>query len=169
MSRRTIKKKMFVSQSGKLIVGDPGSTNKEEIIKNKSPCLIKNAAKGTWSVIQTMKDRRVAQLQVHHSSHDSNDKKKYKDLGMIGIDSGTVMVIDYDNFPDKTYNEDDDDPIDTSEKFYEREVVSNMANKNLLLLPHGALSATGYGDGMYKVYALFKNRKVVSVFIRFID
>jgi len=71
-------------------------------------------------------------------------KEKWKKVGVVGVDSGTLLL------GDPAYKEDFN---------YNRDVIKGMKDKKTLQLKfkkntgRGVLTETGLGDGVYPVYA----------------
>lgn len=82
--------------------------------------------------------------------------EKWKQIGVVGVDSGTLMITDPcyvtgDNWSDKDYDK----------------YVCGQMRENSLKIPFpkghdgkAVLTSTGFGDGCYPVYQIEKNYKV---------
>ena len=82
-------------------------------------------------------------------------------IGSFGVDSGTVMIID------PCYIKDIDNPKFKDcnlDKLYE-----TLADQDTATLgkSFAVASRTGYGDGVYPVYALYKDDRVMGIFVDF--
>lgn len=83
------------------------------------------------------------------------DSPKYKKIGEIGVDSGTAGF--FWNKPDLS-----DDTI--WESFYK---ALNNQTDGVMLDDYGWYSWSGYGDGMYDVFAIKENDKIIAVKVCF--
>jgi len=84
-----------------------------------------------------------------------------KEIGKFGVDSGTVMIID------PCYIKDLDNPKFkncTLDKLYEQLCDNDTAT---LGKSFAVASRTGWGDGVYSVYALYDDDRVMGVLIDF--
>jgi len=96
-------------------------------------------------------------------------------IGMIGVDSGQIMIVDPCYLKDWKNNEYKGQTIRTGDFSYDgacRETVSKEKAGELGLLPDGSsamavVAASGYGDGLYDVFATYKGGRIKEIQIKF--
>jgi len=93
-------------------------------------------------------------------------KEKWKKVGVVGVDSGTLHI---------------GDPAYSEELNYEKDVIKGMENKQIHQLKfklghkgRGVITETGLGDGVYPVYAKVgkvdrRGKRVKEIKIKFIE
>lgn len=116
---------------------------------------------GIWAYSTETHDNTVSELIVQHQ--DAIDDKKLKKwkykCGNIGVDSGQAGFFDYDTFNDLNRNV-------LNEEFYNHVCeISNGGSE----LEFGAVSNSGYGDGIYPLYVKEKSGIIVAAKIVFIE
>lgn len=90
--------------------------------------------------------KRVAKIGIRRKKADN-----YTKIGDIGVDAGLAgFFVDKPDYTDEQWNE-----------FVYRKGDAWIVND-------GFYSSSGYGDGVYDVYAGYKDGEVVEVFIDFI-
>ena len=171
--------KSFNQQSDKMIVSDPSyEYNPKEHEKNsklwKLNVVIDNVLSGEWKIM----------LGVRHSKPDNNafiecihedyfkDIRKYKweKIFDIGVDSGQAGIYDMKYYGDDKQAPKSKDKTQLSAWYQMNSSVTGKATDYAGPIPHGAVSMSGYGDGMYPVYvAKNKDKQVIGVKIIFID
>ena len=92
---------------------------------------------------------RIARIGIRRSKADH-----YKRIGSIGVDAGLAGF--FINKPD--YSDDE---------WYE--FCETIKEGKVYLSENSFFSNSGYGDGGYDVYAGYKNKQIVEVFIEFIE
>jgi len=93
--------------------------------------------------------------------------KNFKKIGVVGVDSGTLMITDpcyATNFKDKYKDADGN---------YCYDAIIDMKDNSLQLKNEigaelGLVFSSGYGDGVYEVYAKEKDGRVSEVLIKLI-
>jgi len=170
----------FKVVSGEIIVSDPCYDKPEEMnIKNLSGRL--KAKNGEWRAKVVTSDegdwgQRVAYLICNHIDHPI----KHDSQGLVGVDfevavdSGQAGVFDSSNFKDdasvgglKRYYK--EDAICEDEPWYSIccDRTLNDDGPGAGVIPHGAVSSTGYGDGGYECLVKKDGDEVVGVVINF--
>ena len=76
------------------------------------------------------------------------DKEERIKIGQVGVDSGTLMLIDPCYVIGDKWNE----------KYYKEEVCGDWHNYKQLK-NSGVIFSSGLGDGIYEVYATISNKK----------
>lgn len=164
----------FEQISDKMIVSDPSYEYVPEEHEPNS-CLMKlnivvdNVLSGQWVMIllikKDIKDSNAELLCIHNSvtdSHSSILQIPWRKIGGIGVDTGQAGIYDLRNYHNN---------LRYDNEWYE--MNSNLTNKPTDysgVIPYGAVSSSGFGDGMYPVYvATNENSKIVAVKIVFID
>ena len=166
----------FEVTSGKIVISDP--CYEREIIAAELP-----AKNGKWEAETYFNsDDRVSHLIVHHENYPINNEHEGDVAPFdVGVDSGQAGVFDSDFYrndeavahltdEDRHYKE---DKIREDEPWYswccDRTLGADCAG----IVPHGAVSSSGYGDGCYEC-RLVKDTytpdyPVVGVIIEFIS
>ena len=140
----------YQQKSNKIFVSDP-------IFDKKSKnfvCEISNVSVGCWkSYINKDNTNHIISLMVIFDDFKYQNLKKnqWKEVGMIGVDSSTAGIYDYNPY----------DPEDVKEY--------TKINKLYYMLPYGTISESGYGDGIYSVYIYQHNIFVIGVKIIFVN
>jgi hypothetical protein len=98
--------------------------------------------------------------------------KRFTKIGSFGVDSGTVMVVD----PCYVLDGEGKYPLSFGHN-WEEFVVMNLMDESgkVPYSPHtkqlhgemGVVSSTGYGDGVYPVYARIAEGRVMEIRILF--
>lgn len=128
-----------------------------------------NIKQGIWTAVATVIDqnngwgKRVAALKVVHESWPLEVPNTEYDHRAITVDSGQAGFYDILKYPDKNSQQ--------REEFYDINCDLTLSEEHGGTVQDiGAVSSSGYGDGIYSVY-YNKNieGKIVSAEIVFID
>lgn len=156
----------FKVESGRIIVCDPCYTPKMEAKYS--------AVNGEWQASVSGTDRNAS---LTASTKGSSKYPWVKDT-KAGVDSGQMSVFDLKFFRDDAEAGKTAMPKwmtpkrikseGPGEVFYGACCTMTSNEQSAGSLPHGAISASGYGDGLYPIY-IKKNPqgKVVAVSIKF--
>lgn len=142
----------FMVESGKLIVTDPYYKVDEEA---ELQIVLLNVKNGNWTAsISYTPDEVVKNLFVFYGEKKPSGKWHVCDK-QIGVDSAQAGIFDF-----KTFGRNEAIQFD--------EVVASDAQGGVV--SDGAVSMSGYGDGMYEVKVKYSiSKKVVGVMIDFVD
>lgn len=142
----------FMVESGKLIVTDPYYKVDEE---SELQIVLLNVKNGNWTAsISYTPDEVVKTLFVFYGEKKPTGKWHVCDK-QIGVDSAQAGIFDF-----KTFGRDEAIQFD--------DVVESDAQGGVF--SDGAVSMSGYGDGMYEVKVKYNiSKKVVGVMIDFVD
>jgi hypothetical protein len=94
-----------------------------------------------------------------HLRYDGSDWEMVD--GTFGVDSGTFGFFDYDYYA-KYHTE------KTQRNWYDRNVCNIDGNWNADIDGKGVWCESGYGDGLYGVYAVYEGDEVVALKVTFI-
>lgn len=124
---------------------------------------------------------RVAELTVRHKDYTIDEGEWVEIEGTVGVDSGQAGVFDSSIYPEGENNGDADD----NKSFYGRacrETCSSFDKEHQVWkkeqgLPEGYgvvdgggfVSVSGYGDGSYTAWGIYRDDLLVAVQIVFID
>lgn len=152
----------FEITSGSLVCSDPCYTTDIWCMG-----IVNNVRKGTWlahSNIETVGawGERNVDLTVHHSGIKINESDWEEISGTFGVDSGQFGFFDRDHYrnsasvqgmPMQDFGEDYD--REAGDAWY-RACCNITLNKpeSWGVLPNGAVSSSGIGDGSYNVYGI---------------
>ena len=133
--------------------------------------LVKDCLPGKWLVSVRHKDcgpawgRRISALTIRHEDYPKVSPKEF--VGRCCVDSGQCGFFDEAYYDANQTNEGFDDPS----SWYHR--VSQLAINDPeygVIDDKGAVSASGYGDGVYGCYAKRnKDGYVVALTLKFIS
>jgi hypothetical protein len=142
----------FMVESGKLIVTDPYYKVDEEA---ELQIVLLNVKNGNWTAsISFTPDEIVKNLFVFYGKKKPSGKWHVCDK-QIGVDSAQAGIFDF-----KTFGRNEAIQFD--------EVVTSDVQGGVV--SDGAVSTSGYGDGMYEVKVKYNiSKKVVGVMIDFVD
>lgn len=116
--------------------------------------------------------KRNSTLVVYHEEY-VNARKYWYYAGSIGVDSGQAGIFDYDSFRN-------DSLVNTETKFKLSDKEEGdlwyelCCDKTLYteegagIVPYGAVSRSGIGDGMYDVFTMKENKEIVGIKIEFL-
>lgn len=143
----------FIIESGVARISDPCYTKDD-----RSCGVIKNVKKGTWNAIVLYNDdcgKIVSELIVSHNDFIKRNKYTYENFE-VGVDSGQAGVFDNKYYlddssvahmtdKDRLY----DGKICKDEPWYSWCCDRTSSKSNAGVIPFGAVSSSGYGDGVY--------------------
>lgn len=155
--------KQFEVKSGKIVASDPCYT-----VGTWCQGVIDNVRNGTWFAHVETSDEgrwgnRIAALVVYHADNLQNNPNilsLFQNMPKLpfvaGVDSGQFGFFDHD-----AYRNDDaitsDIPLwdytieEPGDKFYSACCQQTIEGESWGILPFGAVSSSGYGDGSYTV------------------
>jgi len=158
----------FVQESDEMMISDP-------CYERDTWCqgIIPNVKSGKWNAHiakHAFKSwgERVVEIVAIHSDYD---EATYQELSWnesnieVGVDSGQAGIFDnkfYDP-PGPGHS-----PIKNPDSFYAKCCEKTGSKQQAGVLPHGAVSSSGFGDGGYKAYEMTEYGKVYAVKIEFI-
>lgn len=153
--------------SGKIIVTDPCYSLDVTCTK------VLNVKKGEWmfdAYNENMGDWGCRNKNLVIKHFDCPYIACEELVGLIGVDSGQAGFFDYEYY--KKYHKNfyvDEDEEDNN--WYERVCEITLNDPNYGMIDNmGCVSESGYGDGMYEVYAgRDENGEIVEVMIVFIS
>lgn len=154
--------KTFDITSGKMVCSDPCY-----VLGTWSQGVIENVKNGTWVAdVDYSSDNRVSRLLVYNPNSDVNRNSLKRGGGhtldfRAGVDSGQFGFFDH-----AFYMNNDS----VGGNWYGRCCGLVLSEESWGVLPHGAVSSSGYGDGSYEVRGM-KNDKdeYVAFCIEYID
>ena len=140
-----------------------------------------NVLPGEWIVSMIYDEKggsnRNAELYLVHKDYQGKNLL-YDWLGEFGVDSGQAGVFDAASYRDDAYAagittpEVDfflpGDPLE-GDAWYTKMCKFTLANDGWGAYAAGAVSSSGYGDGMYPLYGAEVDGKVVALQLTFID
>ena len=132
------------------------------------------AVNGRWvAKVERYEDRmwgdRIARLVVEHV--DFIGAAQYEKLGFeVGVDSGQAGVFDLSHYQDHDVALENPlkEPLLPEDPWYSMCCAVTLSKASAGVVPFGAVSTSGYGDGGYDGYAVFVDGKAVSVMIIFL-
>lgn len=132
--------------SGKLRVTDPCYTK-----DTWCSGVLDNVAIGKWSAYTEISDagswgKRVATLTVMHESISNTRNWSLTDID-VGVDSGQAGFFDESFYPEGKVGEYDD-----LDSFYGQVFQMTLSENRAGVIPFGAVSRSGYGDGSYNCF-----------------
>src|SRR5260221_12511870 len=158
----------------KVILGDPSYD--KELCNDQ---ILRNCRPGTWRAFwhqanfgdqkQNLKDFRCLDLGIvcTNVTEEENKKSSWKEepIGMFGgiaVDAGMAGIWNFELFPEETDSEDEGSLYNRSQNIVEKSQAG--------CLPEGAVSASGWGDGIYPVYVMRGEKKeIIAIKITFIQ
>lgn len=99
--------------------------------------------------------------------------KGMRKLGTFGVDSGQVMIVDpcyLNRWKDDGFHAPDGPAKPTGEFSYDgacRQTLYDPRMGGVLEEGLAVVASTGYGDGSYDVYALYKDGRIMGLYIDF--
>ena len=140
-----------------------------------------NVLPGEWIVSMIYDEKggsnRNAELYLVHKDYQGKNLL-YDWLGEFGVDSGQAGVFDAASYRDDAYAAGITTPeVDfflpgdslEGDAWYTKMCKFTLANDGWGAYAAGAVSSSGYGDGMYPVYGAEVDGKVVALQLVFID
>lgn len=168
--------KTFEVTSGVIVCSDPCYT-----LDTFCQGVVENVKKGTWiaEVIETDEGswgKRIAYLSIRHK--DVEEPEANIDImGFVGgVDSGQFGFFDKDfyrndesaeNLP--RYNFGEGFEIESGDSWYRACCHLTLGDEQWGLLPNGAVSSSGFGDGTYPVYGAKQGNEFVFFCVVFIQ
>jgi len=159
----------YEQESDSAIVSDPCYEYKVE--EHNNPLMmtlnlvIPNVKKGTWGIIlraRSDQHARNAELLGIHTSFD--DKALWEKIGDIGVDSGQCGIYDI------KYYRDNKNTIGDIKWYDMNSAITRAPNNYAGAIPNGAVSSSGFGDGIYDVYVIKSpDLQIVGIKVIFID
>ena len=161
----------FACVSGKLRITDPCydtsvwcSGELDDVKTGRWYAKIEKCNLGKWG-------SRIQSITAFHSTYDNNDATPIIANFEVGVDSGQAGIFDSRYYQDASVfeNEIDEDTDDKNEKWYNRVSARTLSDERAGVIPYGAVSSSGFGDGSYTCrYIQDENGEVVWVSIEFI-
>lgn len=152
----------FEVTSGRLIVSDPCYA--EDIWCCNTLEAVRN---GTWnaSVVYDGDPNypRVAALIVEHECAEGVSKIMEEAAFSVAVDSGQAVFFDASHYRDNQAIDLNCTPTEHAELWYDHCCQISLAEQQAGVLPYGAVSSSGYGDGCYDCLI---QRDVFGVLIR---
>jgi hypothetical protein len=168
--------KEFEIVSGKVRITDPCystdtwcSTEVEKVKKGKWNAFVVKSDEGDWGM-------RCAVLEVWHSDYKKddviNDNMEFIDAD-IGVDSGQAGVFDSKFYKNEKvaknfYAGVTTTPFDADDLWYSLSCDQTLGEESWGVIPYGAVSSSGYGDGSYRAYKTEIGGEIVAIKIIFI-
>ncbi len=142
-----------------------------------------NVLPGEWVVSMIYDElggsNRNAELVLHHKDYQSSKGLSFDWFGDFGVDSGQAGVFDAASYRDDSAAESMQVPeVDFTlpirdqdgDQWYEKICKFTLAEDGWGAYASGAVSSSGWGDGMYPVYgAENEDGKIVALQLVFID
>lgn len=134
------------------------------------------AVNGRWAAsVERQQDRgmgeRIGCLVVRHV--DCPEGELWIPVSItVGVDSGQAGVFDATHYKDDTLEEAQSltEPLLPDEPWYSLCCNRTLSEKEAGVIPFGAVSSSGYGDGVYNASAIFDAEgRALAVRIIFID
>ena len=155
-----IMKNTFEVTSGKIVCSDPCYE-----IPTWCQEIIENVANGTWEA-EVVESGRVYRLFVTHMNSNTGGIEDFvgESIGYCGVDSGQFGFFDFDyyrndkiaeNLQKQDFGADFDE--EDGDSWY-RACCKITIDEKWGVMPFGAVSRSGYGDGSYEVKGV-KNKK----------
>lgn len=151
----------FEVTSGRLIISDPCygpgvgcQVNIDDVLTGTWEASVRSINLHSWG-------RRVAELEAHHALAEVNDNRWELCPGEVGVDSGQAGIFDQASFPRKA-----DANFDT---WFRTACRLTNSDDQAGVLPAGAVSSSGVGDGGYEAYVQRRDGKVVAVKVVYLD
>jgi|LauGreDrversion4_2_1035121.scaffolds.fasta_scaffold12689_4 hypothetical protein len=158
--------KKFQVTSGAMVCSDPCYTTDVWCME-----IVKNVKNGTWlahSNIETVGDwgQRNIDLTVHHADHKIDESAWEEISGSFGVDSGQFGFFDSDGYrkadsvkgvPLYDFGGDfltDDNDRDGDIWYRACCKITLDKPESWGVIPNGAVSSSGFGDGSYAVYGI---------------
>lgn len=168
----------FEATSGELVVSDPCYDLGTWCMGN-----LKNIKKGKWHAYSMVEDSegRNSALFIYHESIDAGKAFKYFNREYkvneapfeVGVDSGQAGFFDPEVFKNDASVPADfefDDPIWKEKGWYGMCATITLGCDGAGIMPGGAVSSSGYGDGGYFChFAIDEHHDTIYADIVFID
>jgi len=164
---------VFNVKGDKIIATDP-CYNKN----NDGNYVIDNCMPGVWRAVAVLTDDtegwgcRVSYLMISRENFESFKIKEETVRDVIGVDSGQAGFFDYNFYPaGKREGGGFNDPVSDFDLFYDQCCTATLGKRQADTVNKiGAVSASGYGDGVYDL-TLWKDGvgKVLAARIDFLN
>ena len=159
----------FELRSGQLILSDPCYEAEGQGLP---------AIKGVWdayvvkTTLQTSwgEDTRCAFLFAHLSTTPVQyDDAVWVSLPTgVGVDSGQAGIFDSKFYRDeKVVTETIAEPLTGDSRWYDLCCDRTIKGLNAGVIPYGCVSSSGWGDGFYAAFGVFRGKHLVAVAINF--
>ena len=161
---------VFTIKSGHINITDP-------CYENGTWCgMFELAAKnGNWEAeVKRDSDGCIVYLRAYHAARPIYSQPDER-LGEVGVDSGQMSIIDSDTYPKGDSTGDCGDfknkqrvPV----SFYDECCKRTLSEDCFGIVSEqgsGAVSSTGYGDGLYDVFVKKDGEEIVAVEIVFLN
>src|SRR5262245_18830000 len=160
----TIDLGQFEVVSGEVAVCDPGY-DRQLVQKGAIATKVRNVAKGTWQaravrhVMDNPADVRCGELRAFLASLPVPDAPAWQEIHPdIGVDSGQAGFFDWQHFHSPAVVPRDHPwkgpTLDPKDLWYSLCCDVTLYGPNAGVIPFGAVSSSGWGDGGYRAYAL---------------
>jgi len=168
--------------SGKMVISDPCCQLSKDTITI-------NASNGIWYAYHTEDECRIASFEVRYEDCFISEES-WMFLSEVGIDTAQLAFVDATHFR----NDNDSDGVipkyesisvsplkrvDTNHILSDQPengelwyvlCCNNTLATQVGIIPHGATSETGYGDGSYNIYAAYdKQHNIIAIRAIFLD
>jgi Protein of unknown function (DUF4241) len=178
--------KTFEVISGTMVCSDPCYT-----IEPPTWCqgIISNVRKGTWGAGVSISDEgswgdRVSRFWVYNLEAIKNNPKLLSEIESFrgevlvfsaGVDSGQFGFFDKDFYRNdemakdlEKYHFGDDEDDEDGYTWYRAACNLTLGSEQWGVMPNGALSSSGYGDGSYQVIGIKDGEEYVAFCVEFI-
>lgn len=148
----------FEVTSGRLRVTDP-CYNKDtwcagvlDVLNGTWGAFVETSDEGGWGV-------RVASINIFNKEYEHKAHSWSLTNIDVGVDSGQAGFFDDAKYPEDPHQDD---------AFYDSVCDLTLGPNSGGVLPFGAVSSSGYGDGGYSCYVSYVNGEIVAAKIVFI-
>ncbi len=162
----------FEVASDQLVVSDPCYSVKDEGLHGNA----RPVRRGRWKATIVRIDagdwghRNAELIAVHSGAAGTPSWKKQEDV--LGVDSGQLGVFDRARYSDDTLVPKDyqwkDKPIDPEQPWYSLCCEKTLSDAGAGVVPFGAVSSSGLGDGAYEWFLWKEKEEVVGVKVLFL-
>lgn len=127
--------------------------NNIDIVEGEYYCYVWNSDESYESNGEKHEYTRVGRIGIYLDNYIPSNNELFK-LGTIGVDAGLAgFFMDKPDYSDKQWTE----------------FCNELGMDDAWIRPEGFFSSSGYGDGVYPVYATYDdNGKIIAVEIVFI-
>lgn len=164
---------VFNVKGDKIIATDPCYEKDSD-----SNYVINNCMPGVWRAVAVLTDDtegwgcRVSYLMISRENFESFQTKEETVCDIIGVDSGQAGFFDYNLYPaGEKENGGFNDPVNDFDLFYDKCCTATLGKRQADVIDKmGAVSSSGYGDGVYDL-TLWKDNvgKVLAARIDFLN
>ncbi|QKF94707.1 DUF4241 protein [Fadolivirus algeromassiliense] len=170
----------FEITSGKIIAADPLTSDRNQFLVDNDNATIfsglLNVQNGIWCAYEERfdNDKRIDKIVIHHNSVNLDELEwNDKSLCCVGVDTGMAGFFDLDHFK----NDDDAEGKQLDKEYYKIYEHSSGDKWDSMCIyityhdrksfagtiPHGIVSSTGYGDGIYNVYGCYQDNNIIAL------